>query len=41
MHFLPLYDGQVKKSSFDGRCHFGTWEAELGHSKVVVSSWLL
>ena len=47
---LPLNDGQVEKSSFHGRCHFGRrftvvatlgprW-VEVGHSKVVVS-WLL
>ena len=36
MQYLPLDDGQVEKSSCHGRYHFGTWELELGHSKVVV-----
>ena len=36
MLFVPLDDGQVKKSSFHGRYDL-TWEVELGHSKVVVS----
>ena len=40
MHFLPLDDGQVEKSSFHDRCHFGTWEVEVGHSKVAVSRLL-
>ena len=40
MQSSPLDDGQVEKSSFHG-CHFfGTWEVELGRSKVVVT-WLL
>ena len=30
----------MEKSSVHGRYHFGTWEVELGHSKVV-ASWLL
>ena len=34
--FLPLDDGQEEKSSFHGRCHFGTWEVKSGHSKVVL-----
>ena len=37
MQVFTLDDGQVEKSSFHGRYHFGTWEFELGHSKVVVS----
>ena len=35
--WLPLDDGKVEKSAFHGRYHFGTWEVEVGHSKVVVS----
>ena len=37
MQFLPLDDGQVEKSSFHGRYQFGTWEVDLGDSKVMVS----
>ena len=40
MQFLPLNDDQVEKSSSHGRCHFGTWEVELGYSKGVVSQLL-
>ena len=38
MQVLPLDDGQVEKSSFHGRYHFGTWEVESEHSKVVSRS---
>ena len=30
MQHLPLNDGQVEKSSFHGRCHFGTSVGRIG-----------
>ena len=32
---MLLDDGQVEKSSFHGCYHFGTWEVEMGRSKVI------
>ena len=31
--YLPLNDGQVEKSSFHGRCHFGTSVGRTGTLK--------
>ena len=33
VQFLPLNDGQVEKSSFHGRCHFGTLVGGIGTLK--------
>ena len=30
MQHLPLNDGQVEKSSFHGRCRFGTSVGQIG-----------